>query len=90
MLYLSFYCFFIWLKQIIQVSVSVLVSINVKSPEMYGDAVLDQKRGKPFSAKVDLWSIGVTLYHVATGRLPFSPFGGPRKDKNLMQVEICL
>lgn len=52
-------------------------------PDMYERAVLRRPAGKSFGATVDLWSIGVTLYHVATGNLPFRPFGG-RKNKETM------
>nr|CAG4643750.1 EOG090X01SN [Lepidurus arcticus] len=52
-------------------------------PDMYERAVLRKPVGKTFGATVDLWSIGVTLYHVATGFLPFRPFGG-RRNKETM------
>lgn len=52
-------------------------------PELYARAVLKKPAAKSFSAKVDLWSIGVTLFHIATGSLPFRPFGG-RKNKETM------
>ncbi|CAG2112445.1 unnamed protein product [Medioppia subpectinata] len=52
-------------------------------PDMYERAVLRKCAGKSFKANVDLWSIGVTLYHIATGVLPFRPFGG-RKNKDTM------
>lgn len=54
-------------------------------PDMYERAVLRKSVTKTFTANVDLWSIGVTLFHVATGNLPFRPFGG-RKNKETMHL----
>lgn len=45
-------------------------------PNMYERAVLRRATGNVYDADVDLWSLGVTLYHVATGSLPFQPYGG--------------
>lgn len=52
-------------------------------PDMYERAVLRKSAGKSFKANFDLWSIGVTLFHIATGSLPFKPYGG-RKNKETM------
>jgi len=45
-------------------------------PDMYERPVLHKPVDKKFGATIDLWSVGVTLYHVATGNLPFRLFGG--------------
>ncbi|XP_068132842.1 serine/threonine-protein kinase TBK1 isoform X1 [Hyperolius riggenbachi] len=53
-------------------------------PDMYERAVLRKDHQKKYGANVDLWSIGVTFYHAATGSLPFRPFEGPRRNKEVM------
>uniref|UniRef100_H3ARH4 Inhibitor of nuclear factor kappa B kinase subunit epsilon n=1 Tax=Latimeria chalumnae TaxID=7897 RepID=H3ARH4_LATCH len=53
-------------------------------PDMYERAVLRKPQQKTYGVTVDLWSIGVTFYHAATGNLPFIPYGGPRRNKEVM------
>ncbi|XP_025106703.1 serine/threonine-protein kinase TBK1-like isoform X2 [Pomacea canaliculata] len=54
-------------------------------PDMYERAVLRHSRGQQFGVHVDLWSLGVTFYHAATGNLPFRPYGG-RRNKETMHL----
>lgn len=54
---------------------------------MYERAVLRKPHQKTYGVNVDLWSIGVTFYHAASGSLPFVPYGGPRKNKLIMCVD---
>ncbi|XP_008571297.1 PREDICTED: inhibitor of nuclear factor kappa-B kinase subunit epsilon isoform X3 [Galeopterus variegatus] len=64
--------------------VSVYGTEEYLHPDVYERAVLRKPQQKAFGVTVDLWSIGVTLYHAATGSLPFVPFGGPRRNKEIM------
>ncbi|NXR38486.1 IKKE kinase, partial [Zosterops hypoxanthus] len=64
--------------------VSVYGTEEYLHPDVYERAVLRKPQQKAFGVTVDLWSIGVTFYHAATGSLPFLPFGGPRRNKEIM------
>ncbi|XP_005375447.1 PREDICTED: inhibitor of nuclear factor kappa-B kinase subunit epsilon isoform X2 [Chinchilla lanigera] len=64
--------------------ISVYGTEEYLHPNIYERAVLHKPQQKAFGVTVDLWSIGVTLYHAATGSLPFVPFGGPRRNKEIM------
>ncbi|XP_073681575.1 inhibitor of nuclear factor kappa-B kinase subunit epsilon [Garra rufa] len=64
--------------------VSIYGTEEYLHPDMYERAVLRKPHQKTYGVSVDLWSIGVTFYHAATGSLPFIPYGGPRKNKKVM------
>ncbi|OWF42806.1 serine/threonine-protein kinase TBK1-like [Mizuhopecten yessoensis] len=56
-------------------------------PDIYGCAVMrDKNKEKIFDATVDLWSLGVTIFHAATGRLPFRPFGGRKNRVTMYEI----
>uniref|UniRef100_A0A8C8D8Q4 Protein kinase domain-containing protein n=1 Tax=Oncorhynchus tshawytscha TaxID=74940 RepID=A0A8C8D8Q4_ONCTS len=50
-------------------------------------AVLRKPQQKAYGVSVDLWSIGVTFYHAAASTSPFTPYGGPRKNKYKVTTE---
>lgn len=50
---------------------------------MYERALINPRTKASFKDKVDLWSVGATFFHVATGRLPFQPFD-KRNDRQKM------
>ncbi|XP_036415174.1 inhibitor of nuclear factor kappa-B kinase subunit epsilon isoform X2 [Colossoma macropomum] len=64
--------------------VSIYGTEEYLHPDMYERAVLRKPQQKTYGVTVDLWSIGVTFYHAAAGVLPFIPFGGPRRNKQIM------
>ncbi|KAK2862307.1 hypothetical protein Q5P01_001840 [Channa striata] len=64
--------------------VSIYGTEEYLHPDMYERAVLRKAHQKSYGVSVDLWSIGVTFYHAATGSLPFTPFEGPRRNKATM------
>ncbi|XP_029005740.1 inhibitor of nuclear factor kappa-B kinase subunit epsilon isoform X2 [Betta splendens] len=64
--------------------VSIYGTEEYLHPDMYERAVLRKSHQKSYGVSVDLWSIGVTFYHAATGSLPFTPFEGPRRNKPTM------
>lgn len=71
--------------QVIMATCCTLLHVfPAQHPDMYERAVLRKDHQKKYGATVDLWSIGVTFYHAATGSLPFRPFEGPRRNKEVM------
>ncbi|XP_078309872.1 inhibitor of nuclear factor kappa-B kinase subunit epsilon-like [Crassostrea virginica] len=55
-------------------------------PNIYGRAVIRDGNIGPFDATVDLWSLGVTIYHAATGQLPFKAYGGRRNRQKMYEI----
>ncbi|XP_063447672.1 serine/threonine-protein kinase TBK1-like [Mytilus trossulus] len=57
-------------------------------PDMYGRAVMRIRNpeNEGFDSSVDLWSLGVTFYHAATGQLPFRPHGGRKNRRQMYEI----
>ncbi|CAD5117362.1 DgyrCDS6141 [Dimorphilus gyrociliatus] len=58
-------------------------------PEIFKEALAPrQYRGseRHFKYNTDLWSIGCTIYHIATGRLPFKAHEGRKDRESLYKI----
>jgi len=70
--------------------VCVCVCVCVQYPEIYRCVLIDRVAVPAgIENHAEMWSIGVTLYHVATGQLPFQPLGG-RNNRSTMSVSCLL
>jgi len=76
-----------WLLPLL-IANSLVVCYCVQYPVTYRCVLID-KVSLPAGIEdhSEMWSIGVTLYHVATGQLPFQPFGG-RNNRSTMSVHL--
>lgn len=55
-------------------------------PDIFRAAFIDNRKGREFSIAADLWSLGATLFHTATGRVPFQPFQGRYDRKTMFEI----
>jgi TANK-binding kinase 1 len=50
---------------------------DLQHPEIFRRVFIDKVAvGTDFEHNAEIWSVGITIYHVITGRLPFQAFGG--------------
>ena len=64
-------------------SITVML-LFLQHPAVYRCIFIEKTRyGDEFESSAERWSIGVTMYQVATGRLPFQVLGG-RGNREMM------
>ena len=54
-------------------------------PAVFERALLAGQNVK-FNASIDLWSLGVTIFHVATDHLPFQSHGGRKNKEDMYRI----
>ncbi|KAL3853797.1 hypothetical protein ACJMK2_017306 [Sinanodonta woodiana] len=52
-------------------------------PDIFKAAFIDNYTPRTFDVSADLWSLGATVYHAATGNVPFRPYLG-RENRVMM------
>lgn len=75
-----------WFRLFID-SLTILLTMwfENKNLDVYERALINRNMQMAFRPGIDLWSTGVSLYHVATGMLPFRPVGG-RNNRQTMYI----
>jgi serine/threonine protein kinase len=63
---------------------------KLQHPDIYGAALLGcGSSSSKFDQSADMWSVGATIYHIASGQVPFQPRGG-RTNRQAMYVDVLL
>lgn len=57
-------------------------------PLLYKGAFIQKSSHVKVNSCVDKWALGVTLFHAATGNVPFKPYGGARRNRQTMFLII--
>ncbi|XP_076115967.1 serine/threonine-protein kinase TBK1-like isoform X1 [Mytilus galloprovincialis] len=57
-------------------------------PLLYKGAFIQKSSHVKVNSCVDKWALGVTLFHAASGNVPFKPYGGARRNRQTMFLII--
>lgn len=60
---------------------SIVGTEEYAHPAVYEKAFINKRAEMTSSRHLDEWSLGITLYHVATGKIPFQTKEGRRKNR---------
>lgn len=70
-----------WEPQAYHQGCTVSLLGTLQHPAMFEKAFLNREAELISSIHLDQWSLGITLYHVATGKVPFQTKEGPRRNR---------